>query len=49
MLGAMTAITLHAYLPLPLAIASAVLLTALAGALVDCCSSVGCGGQRSCA
>ena len=35
MLGAMTAITLHAYLPLPLAIASAVLLTALAGALVD--------------
>lgn len=35
MLGGMTAVTLHAFLPLPLAIAGAVAATMLAGALVE--------------
>ncbi len=35
MLGGMTAVTLHAFLPLPLAIAGAVLLTMAVGALVE--------------
>ncbi len=35
MLGGMTAVTLHAFLPLPLAIAGAVLITMLAGGLIE--------------
>jgi branched-chain amino acid transport system permease protein len=35
MLGGMTAVTLHGFLPLPLAIAGAVVITMLAGALIE--------------
>jgi branched-chain amino acid transport system permease protein len=42
MIGGMTAVTLHRYAPLPVAILCAVAITMLAGAAIEVCSSAGC-------